>query len=155
MSMGNYIFTSGLLIAFATLYPHTEAWGWIPFKWVAFACVACGSLMLLSRRDWAELSQLWATCAVGFAYMSYAKEQDFDEAESPFARFGKLFERKPKFRVVPKPANARRTVEEADEIESIDPLLDKIARTGMASLTAKERARLEKAREALIKKDRE
>ena len=155
VAAGNYSFTCGILIAFATLYPNTEAWGWVPFKWLAFACVACGSLMLLSNRSWGELSQLWASCAVGFAYMRHAKELDYDDAESPFARLGKLFERKPKFRVVPRPANARRVVEDADEIESIDPLLDKIARTGMASLTAKERARLEKAREALMKKDRE
>ena len=33
----------------------------------------------------------------------------------------------------------------------LDVLLDKIAKTGMASLTAKERARLEKAREALMR----
>ena len=54
-------------------------------------------------------------------------------------------------------AAAARAAEGAtmDEVESIDPLLDKIARTGMASLTAKERTRLEKAREALIRKERE
>ena len=155
VAAGNYAFTCGLLIAFATLYPNTEAWGWVPFKWLAFACVACGSLMLLSNRSWGELSQLWASCAVGFAYMRYAKELDHDDYESPFAKLGKLFERKPKFRVLPTPAARRRVVEEADEVESIDPLLDKIARSGMASLSARERARLEKAREALIKKDRE
>ena len=155
VAAGNYAFTCGLLIAFATLYPNTEAWGWIPFKWVAFACVVSGSLMLLADRNWGDLSQLWASCVVGFAYMNHAKELDHDDYESPFARFGKLFERKPKFRVLPAPVVRRRNVDELDELESIDPLLDKIARTGMASLTAKERARLEKAREALIKKDRE
>jgi hypothetical protein len=154
-AIGNYAFTCGLLVAFATLYPNTEAWGWIPFKWLTFACVACGSLMLLASRSWIELSQLWASCAVGFAFMRHAKELEYDDYESPFARLGKLFQRKPKFRVLPKPANARRAVEEADEIESIDPLLDKIARSGMASLSAEERARLEKAREALMKKDRQ
>ena len=152
---GNYAFMGGLLVAFATLYPNTEAWGWIPFKWVAFACIVCGSLMLLAEHSWIGLSVLWASCAAGFGYIRHAKELEYDDYESPFARLGKLFQRKPKFRVLPTPAPRRRAVEEIDEVESIDPLLDKIARSGMASLTAKERARLEKAREALIKKDRE
>jgi hypothetical protein len=36
---------------------------------------------------------------------------------------------------------------------SIDPILDKISRSGIASLTARERERLEKARHKLIAKD--
>jgi hypothetical protein len=36
----------------------------------------------------------------------------------------------------------------------LDVLLDKIAKSGMGSLTPKERAQLEKAREALMRKDK-
>jgi hypothetical protein len=43
--------------------------------------------------------------------------------------------------------------EEEDLHESIDPILDKISRSGLASLTARERSRLEKARHKLIAKD--
>ena len=150
---GSYAFIGGLLVAFATLYPNTEVWGWIPFKWFAFACIVCGSLMLLPAHQWIDLSQLWAACAVGFGYMRYAKDLEHDDYESPLARFAKRFRRQPKFRVLPSPSARSRGVEEPDEVESIDPLLDKIARSGMNSLTAKERARLEKAREALLKKD--
>ena len=39
-----------------------------------------------------------------------------------------------------------------DVIESIDPLLDKIAKHGIASLTAREREKLEQARAELLKK---
>ena len=39
-----------------------------------------------------------------------------------------------------------------DVIESIDPLLDKIAKHGIGSLTEAERARLEEARTELLKK---
>lgn len=154
-AVGDYAFTGGLLVAFSTLYPSTEAWGWIPFKWLAFACIVCGSLMLLAANDWIALSQLWASCALAFAYIRQAKELEYDDYQSPFARFTKLFERKPKFRVLPSPAARRRDPDEADEVGSIDPLLDKIARSGIASLSPKERARLEKAREALLKKERE
>jgi hypothetical protein len=119
---GSYAFIGGLLVAFATLYPNTEVWGWIPFKWFAFACLVCGSLMLLPQHRWIELSELWAACAVGFGYMRYAKEMEHDDYESPFAQFVSRF-RRPKFRVLPSPSPRSRRVEEPDEIESIDPLL--------------------------------
>ncbi len=150
-AVGNYAFTSGLLVAFATLYPNTEAWGWIPFKWLTFACIATGSLMLLGQSRWVELSMLWASCVVGFASMRSAKDAEYDDYEPPFARFRKIFRREPKLRVLPPP---RVFEAEGEDVESIDPLLDKIARSGMASLSKKERARLEQAREALLKKDR-
>jgi len=40
-------------------------------------------------------------------------------------------------------------------IESIDPLLDKIAKHGIASLTERERDRLEQVRALLLKKPSE
>ena len=43
--------------------------------------------------------------------------------------------------------------EEEDLHGSIDPILDKISRSGIASLTGRERERLEKARHKLIAKD--
>src|SRR5262249_40099576 len=73
---GNMLLTSGLLVAFATLYPNTEAMGWVPFKWMAFACIFCGSLMVL--RNPLELGELWISCLVAFAYMRHAKEMEYD-----------------------------------------------------------------------------
>jgi len=151
----NYLLTSGLLVAFATLYPNTEAWGWIPFKWIAFACIFCGSLMMLASHDWLSIAELWISCAVGFAYIRHAKDLEYDDYVSPVARVQQLFQRKPKFRVVPAPAAGNyRTAAAAEEPESeLDGLLDKIAKSGINSLTTKEKATLEKAREALIRKD--
>jgi hypothetical protein len=151
-AIGSYAFTGGLLVAFATLYPNTEAWGWIPFKWLTFACVACGSLMLLASRNWVALSQLWAACAAGFAFMRHAKETEYDDYEPPFRKFAKLFKRQPKFRVVPKPAAAARR-SAGEEVPDVDALLEKISKSGIASLTANERARLDAARAALLKKE--
>jgi hypothetical protein len=151
----NYMLMSGLLVSFATLYPNSEAWGWVPFKWVAFACVVCGSLMLLAQQRWVGLSQLWASCAVGFAYLRHAKELEYDDYESPIERL-KLWFRRRKFSVVksPSPAVARSSsTEESGPAEELDVLLDKIAKSGMASLTTRERTQLEKAREALLRKD--
>ena len=151
----NYMLMSGLLIAFATLYPNTEVWGWIPFKWFAFACIACGSLMLLASRQWLQISQLWASCAAAFAFIRQARELEYDDYQSPLARL-RLWFRRRKFKVVksPAPTPARRApMVESASADEMDALLDKIAKSGMASLSAKERARLEKAREALLRKD--
>jgi hypothetical protein len=152
-AIGSYSLACGLLVAFATLYPNSEAWGWIPFKWVAFACIFCGSLMLLASRDMPALAELWISCAVGFAYIRHAKELEYDDYVSPFSRVKDLFRRKPKFRVVPAPSSSsyRETLNEP--ASELDTLLDKIAKSGMNSLTAKEKATLEKAREALMRKD--
>ena len=43
--------------------------------------------------------------------------------------------------------------EDANALASIDPLLEKISRNGLGSLTSEERAQLELAREALLKKE--
>jgi hypothetical protein len=149
----NYMLNSGLLVAFAALYPNTEAWGWIPFKWIAFACIFCGSLMLMAEHSWDGIADLWISCAVGFGYLRYAKELEYDDYESPMGRVKQLFRRKPKLRVMPAPDTAKYHAR-VDEPESeLDVLLDKIAKSGMSSLTPKERSTLEKAREALMRKD--
>ena len=153
---GGYVLLSGLLVAFATLYPNSEAWGWVPFKWMAFACVLCGSMLLFGEHDWLQLSALWTSCAVAFAYMRHAKELDHDDYESPLAGVAKFFQRKPKLRVLPAPAPRpprRRDAEDPDAMSEVDALLDKIAQSGMASLTPRERAKLEQARADLIRKD--
>jgi hypothetical protein len=158
LSIGSYAFTGGLLIAFTTLYPNTEAWGWIPFKWLAFACIVCGSLMLLAAKEWVELSELWASCAVGFLYMRHANEKEYDDYESPLARL-KFWFRSRKFKVVNSPGavpsrRAATTATGGDAQAEVDRLLDKIAKTGLASLSAKERSQLEKASEELSRRDK-
>ncbi len=139
-----------LFIAFAALYPTAPMLFNIEARVAAFVLVAILALQSIFNRDLVGLMALAVNVSFAFGYIRHAQGRfDLPKIKIPG------FNRGPKLRIVPRPANARREIEEADEIESIDPLLDKIARTGMASLTAKERARLEKAREALIKKDRE
>ena len=54
-------------------------------------------------------------------------------------------------KVVPR-QTARRVVEPENIYESIDPVLDKISRSGIGSLTASERRALDRARNRLLKK---
>jgi hypothetical protein len=73
-----------------------------------------------------------------------------------FGRVRDLFRRKPRFEVVRGPLDPGLGVEgmECEELlASIDPLLEKISRSGLASLTPGERARLEAARAELMRKE--
>ncbi len=141
---GDFYLIAGLLIAFASLYPNMEyGFGWVPLKYFAFAMVACGSLMYFPDNNWVGLFGLWLNCFVGYASIQYVR----GNFELPEFKLPSL-KPKPKFRVLPKPAP-----DEPDEDQSdVDALLDKIARSGMQSLTKSERARLESARQNLLKK---
>jgi hypothetical protein len=150
-AFGNYEMLAAMLIGFATLYPNLEYFGWIPLKWFAFVCVVIGSLMHFPRHNWIGLLLLWANCAVAFGYIRWIQLG----GELPAIRLPP-FKRRPKLRVLPNPA--ARAEQDHDEeqdasMSEIDVLLDKIAKSGIASLTSKERARLEKAREDLMKRE--
>ena len=138
-----------LFIAFATLYPGALMFLRFPAAAVAALLVAIYSLLALYYRDLVGLLALWINVGFAFAFVRYAQGR----IELPsFAMPG--FGRRPKLRVLPSPQSRTRDVADVDSLTEMDAILDKIARSGMASLTAKERARLEKGREALLKKDR-
>jgi hypothetical protein len=149
-AFGNYNLLAAMLIAFATLYPNVEYLGWIPLKWFAFACFTIGSLMFFPRHDWIGLLNYSANCGVAFGFIRWLQHG----FELPRIRLPS-FKRRPKLRVLPNPVpRAERVDEEEDEsMSEVDVLLDKIAKSGIDSLTAKERKRLEKAREELMKRE--
>lgn len=142
---GSIDFTAAFVIAFATLYPNLEYWGWVPMKWVAAACLFLSSLGYLPRHNWTGLVILWGMCAIAFAYVRWL--QLGAELPRPLLALGKIFRRKPKFKVVPRETSPREEVH-----DSIDPLLDKISKHGLSSLTAREKAQLERARKSLLEK---
>lgn len=145
---GSYEFSIGLFIAFVTLYPNLEMFGWITLKWLAFAGILLGSMQSLPLHQWDHLSILWAMCGISFAYIRLLQNRIVLPAWFTTAT---AFRRKPKFSVVPKPPG-RRVVEPQDLYESIDPLLEKISKSGINSLTASERRALDRARNQLLKK---
>jgi hypothetical protein len=151
--LSNFFLISGLLVAFATLYPSIEYFGWVPLKWVAFVCIACGSLTYFPSRDWLGLATLWLDCAVAFGMVRGT--QGLLSIRLPKFRWPAS---RPKLRIVPKaerPATARFSAPIVSEAgQDVDALLDKIARSGLESLSPAERARLERARQELLKKGR-
>lgn len=144
--MGGETGAFALFIAFATLYPNVALLFNILAKWLAAILVGIYTLIALAAQDVVTLITLWA--AVGLAYGWVRHEQG--RLTLPKIRFAS---RGPKLRVLPAP-KAPPLIELEDEPDAeVDALLDKIAKSGMASLTTKERAQLEKAREALMRKD--
>ena len=145
--LGVELVTSGLLIAFATLYPDMEYFGWIPMKWFAGVCIGFGSMTYFPAHNWLGLGMLWLDCLIGYASIQYARGL----FSLPRLRLPSL-RRKPKFRVVPKSGVSGRGAATDEAAAEMDVLLDKIAKSGMGSLTAAERSRLEKARQDMLKR---
>jgi membrane associated rhomboid family serine protease len=137
-----------VFVAFAAAYPGAQMMFGISAKWAAIILVGLNVVQALSFHQWPALIALAVSVGAAVGYIRYEKGL----LQLPALQ---LFRPKPKFTVV-RPESARphsRQAPEDDELGSIDPLLDKIAKSGMSSLTAKERARLEKAREALMKRE--
>jgi hypothetical protein len=150
---GPYEITVGMFIAFATLYPNIELFGWVTLKWLAFAGIVLGSMQYLQYHQWGHISVLWGMCLTAFLYIRYLQRAAAANSSPIAEAFAKIFRRRPKFQVVPH-ESGRRTVEPDDVYDSIDPLLDKISKHGMGSLTASERRALDRARNRLLKKSK-
>ena len=142
----------GCFIAFATLYPGVLLIFNIPAKWLAIVVIGISSLIAVYSRDLVGLINLWAT--VGFA-CSFVR---YHQGRLHMPRLRWMW-RKPKFRVISRGSDAD-VLQSLDESEDdandteVDDLLEKIARNGINSLTKEERARLEQARENLLRKER-
>ena len=139
-----------IFIAFAALYPGAPMLFNITAFWAAVILVGINSLIYLANNAWGYLLAMWASVGVAWLWVRWAR----GELVLPSAS---LFKRKPNLRVMPDPERpaprrATRSREEAS-VDDIDPILEKIARSGMDSLTSSEKALLEKARAALLKKD--
>ncbi len=144
----SYQLMVGMFIAFAAIYPDLQVFGWVDLKWLAFAGIVLASMAYLSPvRDWVNLTIVYAMCATAFGFVRYL------QGRLPAARLSKpgWFRRKPKIYVVQK-STSRRVVEPEDISSSIDPILDKISRSGIGSLTDAERSQLDRARKQLLKK---
>jgi membrane associated rhomboid family serine protease len=137
-----------IFVAFATIYPNVELLLRIMAKWVALILAGIGTLSALAAHDWQTLVVLWTSIGAAFLFVELRGAgpeltwlHNFKARLRPRARF----------HVVQK-SSARRVVEPEDVYASVDPILDKIAKSGIGSLTASERQALDRARNRLLKK---
>ena len=134
--------------AFVTLYPNIQFFLRIPAKWIFLILAAIGTLSALAAHDWQDLVVLWTSLAMAFLFI------ELRGAGPELAWIDNLkarFRPKPKLHIVQK-STTRRAVEPEDVYASVDPILDKISKSGMGSLTETEKKILDRARKRLLKK---
>ena len=142
-----------VFVAFAVYFPNVPVFFALLSKWAAAILVAIYILMALAWHQYPWLASILAT--TGFAYAFVRHQQGLLSLPS-----FRLPRRQPKFRVLPdepsptRNSSAKKTSDPSRPIvrdttaAEMDALLDKIARSGMASLTPDERARLDAAAKA-------
>ena len=138
----------GIFVAFATIYPRVELFLRIMAKWIALILAGVYTFQLLAYHAWTDLAVVWTSIGAAFLFI------EIRGAGPELAWWNNMKERigpKPKLHVVQKSVS-RRAVEPDDLYASIDPILDKISKSGIGSLTANERRRLNRERDRLLKK---
>ena len=138
----------GIFVAFATIYPRVELFLRIMAKWIALILAGVYTFQLLAYHAWTDLAVVWTS--IGAAFLSI----EWRGAGPEIAWWNNMKARissKPKLHVVQKSVS-RRAVEPDDLYASIDPILDKISKSGIGSLTANERRLLNRERDRLLKK---
>ena len=134
--------------AFVTIYPNVQFFLRIPAKWLFVIFAAIATLSGLAAHDWQDLLVLWNSIALAFLFIEFRGAGP----ELAWVNSAKSwFRPKPKLHIVQK-STTRRVVEPDDVYASVDPILDKIAKSGMGSLTETERKILDRARNRLLKK---
>jgi membrane associated rhomboid family serine protease len=138
----------GIFVAFATIYPRAELFLRIMAKWVVVILGAVYTFQLLAYHAWSDLMVVWTSIGAAFLFI----EMHGAGPELPWWDALKTrFAPRPKFHVVPKMRSSR-SADPDDVYTSIDPILDKISKFGIGSLTASERRQLDRERERLLKK---
>ena len=147
LASGSSALHFGIFVAFATIYPRAELFLRIMTKWVVLILAAVYTLQLLAYHAWSDLMVVWTSIGAAFLFI----EMHGAGPELPWWEALKTrFAPKPKFHVVPK-MHSSRSAETDDVYTSIDPILDKISKLGIGSLTASERRQLDRERERLLK----
>lgn len=137
-----------VFLSFAALYPNAQLILQITARLFAWVFLAIFVLQLLAARQWAEMTVLLSTAAMAWYAIRHGSLPKFDF----LSRLRPVSHRmqRPHLRIV-KLADDDST---ADPHRIIDPLLDKISRDGIASLSRREREQLERARMALLRKEK-
>ncbi len=138
----------GIFVAFATIYPRVELLLRIMAKWFALILAGIYTLQLIAYHAWTDLAVVWTSIAAAFVFVEL-------RGAGPelvwWNKFKDLARPRPKLHIVQK-QYAQRPVEPDDVYASVDPILDKISKSGIGSLTTNERRQLDRARNRLLKK---
>src|SRR5947208_5602571 len=133
----------GIFVAFATIYPRVELFLRIMAKWIALILAGVYTFQLLAYHAWTDLAVVWTSIGAAFLFI------ELRGAGPELVWWNALKERigpKPKYHVVPKtrPRSASGRTESEDVYSSIDPILDKIPKLRIRSLTSRRRRTLDR-----------
>lgn len=136
-----------MFLAFVMIYPRAQFFFGIEARWIAIAFLGVNSLTSLAGHAWVDLILLWWTTGVAALWLRF---EGVSRLQTPsIAEVLRRRHSEKSLRVVPAELE-----EEPGVHESIDPILEKIARRGIGSLTRGERDKLERARTVLLEKER-
>lgn len=137
-----------IFLAFALIYPRAEIFFGIEARWIAMILVGIFSLGYIAFHQWVDLAMLWWGFGVAAAWLKY---EGVASLQTPALDDYLQRRQSAKHLKLVKPAPRK----ESGLHESIDPILDKIAKQGIGSLSRGERDKLERARAALLEKERQ
>lgn len=141
-----------MFIAFAVITPGAMLMFNISARWFAIGFFVFNSLILISYQDWTRFAALWLDVATTILFLRKCGVRSLQTPESNF-HFPTIAEARS---ILPKKSatSTKQSFAQADPMHSIDPILEKISKHGIGSLTSAEKSRLEKARAALIEKEK-
>src|SRR5438552_12323494 len=138
----------GIFVSFTAIYPRVELLLRIMAKWFALILAGIYTLQLIAYHAWTDLAVVWTSIAAAFVFVEL-------RGAGPelvwWNKFKGLTQSLPKLHIVHK-QNAQRPVEQDDVYASVDPIFDKISKSGIWSLTTSECRKLYRARHRLLKK---
>lgn len=138
-----------IFIAFVAIYPSAQIFFGLEARWIALILLAINFLQYAALRAWVPMGVMFVECGLAYVLVRGAGVSNWSFS---FPRLRQRQQPQPRKRIPDKhPAPAAR---EKDVMDEVDPLLEKIAREGISSLTAAERRRLERAREVLLQKEK-
>lgn len=144
---GSGAISFAIFLAFVLIYPRAQFFFGIEARWLAAVLLGINTLTLLAGHGWVELMLLWWTAGMAALWLRF---EGVSRLQVPsITEVLRQRHSKKNLRVLPPELE-----QESGVHESIDPILEKIARQGIGSLTRGERDKLERARTALLAKER-
>ncbi|MFQ3671332.1 MAG: DUF6576 domain-containing protein [Verrucomicrobiia bacterium] len=139
----------GIFIAFVTIYPNATFFFGLIAKWLAAIFLTVYSLLHLANANYPGLIYLWSCSAAAFFAM---RACGVGTSTNWLQRFEHWREEKHQQKIAAQEERAQRQTEELQH--SVDAILDKIAASGLDSLSAAERQTLESARLHLLEQEK-
>jgi membrane associated rhomboid family serine protease len=140
---GSSTISFAVFLGFCALHPGAQFFIGLSARWVGWILLAVYSLIYFAGRDWVGGVQMWATAGLAVGWVRRGG-MEWPKISFPTGRKkgskGK--------------ASVSKKVTGVIALEKVDPILEKISKEGMGSLTAAERKLLEDARKKLMAKDR-